>query len=128
MSGARSVWRSNPMVQAWGTAVEEPLFDGFVHHPIARSKIRVEGKFLEVNGERFWVKGVTYGSFAPNEAGEPFPAFTQVRDDFQRMRDCGINTVRLYSPPSDRIADAAADAGLFLIPDIAWGPRVCFLQ
>lgn len=87
-----------------------------------------EGKFLRAGGERFWVKGVTYGSFSPNDEGEPFPPFAQVRDDFARMRESGINTVRLYGPPSDRIADAAADAGLYLIPDICWGPRYCQLD
>src|SRR5579859_3727930 len=82
----------------------------------------VDGKFLTVGGERFWIKGVTYGSFSPNDEGEPFPPFAQVRDDFALMRESGINTVRLYTPPSDRIADAALEAGLFLIPDICWGP------
>lgn len=32
---------------------------------------QVDGKFLKVNGERFWIKGVTYGSFSPNDEGEP---------------------------------------------------------
>jgi GT2 family glycosyltransferase len=86
---------------------------------------RVDGKFLRVNGDRFLVRGVTYGSFAANEDGEPFPSLHQLRDDFSRMREAGINTVRLYSSPSDRVADAAADAGLYLVPDICWGPRTC---
>lgn len=86
---------------------------------------RTDGKFLRVDGQRFWVKGVTYGTFAPNEQGEPYPTFDRVRDDFARIAAAGINTVRIYTPPSDRIADAAADAGLYLIPDICWGPRFC---
>ena len=88
----------------------------------------VDGKFLRLNGERFWIKGVTYGSFALNDEGEPFPPFPQLLDDFACMREAGINTVRIYTPPSDRIADAAADAGLLLVPDICWGPRTCELQ
>lgn len=88
----------------------------------------VEGKFLRVGTHRFWAKGVTYGSFAPNADGEPFPPMHQLRDDFAQMRDAGINTVRLYSPPSLRIADAAADAGLMIVPDICWGMRTCELD
>lgn len=80
---------------------------------------------MHVNGERFWVKGVTYGTFRPNAEGEPFPSRTQVRADFAQMREAGINTVRLYTPPPDWLADMAADAGLFLLPDICWGPRRC---
>jgi glycosyltransferase involved in cell wall biosynthesis len=88
---------------------------------------RVDGKFLKVNGERFWIKGVTYGSFSPNDAGEPYPAFAMLKDDFARMRDAGINTVRLYNAPTPRIADAAWERGLRLIPEVSWGPRFCEL-
>lgn len=90
--------------------------------------VTAHGKLLHRGSERFWIKGVTYGSFAQNDAGEPFPPFPQLLDDFALMKDAGINTVRLYSPPSDRIANAAADAGLMLIPDICWGPRKCELD
>jgi glycosyltransferase involved in cell wall biosynthesis len=85
----------------------------------------VKGRFLNVGGRRFWIKGVTYGTFCPNEDGEPFPSRSQVRDDFARMRDAGVNTVRLYTPPPDWVADAATAAGLYLFPDICWGPRRC---
>jgi beta-galactosidase/beta-glucuronidase len=90
--------------------------------------VAVDAKFLSVNGERFWVKGVTYGTFAPDENGDPFPPLWQVKDDFARMRDAGINTVRLYAPPPDAVADAAQRAGLYLIPDICWGPRTSELD
>jgi len=41
------------------------------------------------------------------------------------MREAGVNTVRLYSPPPDWLADAASENGLYLLPDICWGPRRC---
>jgi glycosyltransferase involved in cell wall biosynthesis len=100
--------------------------NGFAHKlSTASKKPKVQGRFLEVNGERFWVKGVTYGTFRPNEDGEPFPTRSQVREDFLRMREAGVNTVRLYTSPPDWLADTAADLGLFLFPDICWGPRRC---
>ncbi len=89
---------------------------------------QVDGKFLVVSGQRFWAKGVTYGSFRSNDEGEPFPPFAQLIDDFAQMRDSGVNTVRIYSPPTDRIADAAARFGLHLVPDFCWGPRKCELD
>jgi O-antigen biosynthesis protein len=85
----------------------------------------VQGRFLNVDGRRFWIKGVTYGTFRPNKAGEPFPERMQLEEDFERMRKAGVNTVRLYTPPPDWVADAALEAGLFLVPDICWGPRRC---
>jgi glycosyltransferase involved in cell wall biosynthesis len=87
-----------------------------------------DGKFLRVGNGRFFIRGVTYGTFRPNEQGEPYPPFDVLIEDFYRMREAGINTVRLYTPPSDRIADAAAEAGLFLVPDVCWGPRRCELD
>lgn len=87
-----------------------------------------DGKFLRVGRSRFYIRGVTYGTFRLNEQGEPYPPLDVLQDDFYRMREAGINTVRLYTPPSDRIADAAAKAGLFLVPDICWGPRRCELD
>src|SRR4051812_39368224 len=54
--------------------------DGSITRP------EVKGRFLNVGGRRFWIKGVTYGTFCPNEDGEPFPSRRQVRDDFARMR------------------------------------------
>lgn len=91
--------------------------------PLPRPVVR--GRFLSIGGRRFWVKGVTYGTFSPNEDGEPFPTRSQVRDDFAQMREAGVNTVRLYVPPPDWVADAAASASLYLFPDIVWGPRRC---
>jgi glycosyltransferase involved in cell wall biosynthesis len=85
----------------------------------------VHGRFLTIGGHRFWVKGVTYGTFRPNADGEPFPGRSQVQQDFERMREVGINSVRLYTPPPDWVADAAYEAGLYLMPDICWGPRRC---
>src|SRR5258708_3519906 len=67
----------------------------------------VTGRFLSVEGRRFLVKGVTYGTFSPNEQGEPFPSPDRVKQDFFRMSELGINTVRLYTPPPDWVADAA---------------------
>src|SRR5204863_485335 len=98
--------------------------------PLARpgGRVRVDGKFLRVDGRLFWVKGVTYGTFAPNSHGEPYPEFDRLKDDFAEMREVGVNTLRLYSPPSDRIVDAAAEAGLYLVPDLCWGPRFCALH
>jgi cellulose synthase/poly-beta-1,6-N-acetylglucosamine synthase-like glycosyltransferase len=104
----------------------EPVFvrnDG--PQPACAMHPGTEGRFLNVRGERFWVKGVTYGTFKPNDDGEPYPSRPTVRDDFARMREAGVNTVRLYTPPPDWLADAAADAGLYLISDICWGPRRC---
>lgn len=41
------------------------------------------------------------------------------------MCEAGINTIRLYTPPPDWLADQAAAVGLHIIADVCWGPRRC---
>jgi glycosyltransferase involved in cell wall biosynthesis len=89
---------------------------------------QTKGRFLYVRGERFWIKGVTYGTFRPNEDGDPYPSQSQVRDDFARMREAGINTIRLYTPPPIWLADAAHAEGLYIMADMCWGSRKCELD
>ncbi len=42
----------------------------------------VSGKFFRIDGKKFCPKGVTYGPFAPNTAGEPFREREQTARDF----------------------------------------------
>ena len=39
----------------------------------ATDRVRRDGKFFRLGSEKFYVKGVTYGPFAPNNHGEPLP-------------------------------------------------------
>lgn len=81
---------------------------------------RVDGKFLAVGEERLWVRGVTYGTFAPGDDGEGFPAAEQVADDFAAMVLAGINAVRVYTPPPCWLLDAASTAGLWVMAGLPW--------
>jgi len=47
----------------------------------------VDGKFLAVGDRRLWVRGVTYGTFAPDEDGIRFGSHEQVRRDFAAMAE-----------------------------------------
>ena len=69
---------------------------------------RVVGKFIEADGERFLVKGVAYGTFAPDTAGDQYPPDEQVRRDFEQIKRSGFNTVRTYTVPSIKLLDEAA--------------------
>lgn len=54
---------------------------------------KVKGKFLVVGDEKFWVRGVTYGTFRPDESGLPAPEI--VERDFNAMSTAGLNAVRV---------------------------------
>lgn len=97
-------------------------------NPPAETRAAVDGKFLSVEGGRFLVKGVTYGAFPPDAAGRQFPAAEIVEDDFARMRDAGLNTVRTYTAPDPGLLDAAARHGLRLMIGLPWPQHVAFLD
>ena len=56
------------------------------------------GKFLEVDGDRFLIRGVSYGTFAP-DGGNQFPPPARITSDFRAMAALGANTVRTYTRP-----------------------------
>ncbi len=92
---------------------------------LAGIRPRVRGPFLFVGERKLTVKGVTYGTFAPNEEGELFPAREQVRRDFAAMRSAQVNTVRVYTPPPDWLLEEARRAGLWVLVGIYWEGRNC---
>ncbi|MFN8058174.1 MAG: glycosyltransferase [Vicinamibacterales bacterium] len=89
---------------------------------------RVDGKFLHVGGGRFLVKGVTYGTFAPDADGRQFPTPARVRQDFSMMAAAGLNTVRVYTPPTTELLDAAVEHGLRVMVGLPWAQHVAFLD
>lgn len=92
------------------------------------SRVRIDGKFFRLGTERFYVRGVTYGSFGPNAAGEPFPEPAQAGRDFDLMVTLGANTVRVYDIPPRWLMDAAAQRGLRIFVSIPWLSETCFLD
>jgi GT2 family glycosyltransferase len=86
----------------------------------------VHGKFFRVGEEKLYLRGVTYGPFAPGPDGVPYDA-GRTREDFAAMAQAGINTVRLYTPPPDWLLDAAAEHGLLVLAGVAWEQHVAFL-
>src|SRR5574340_383631 len=58
-------------------------------------RVRTSGKFLYAGSEKFWVKGVTYGAFRPDDAKREYPDEAKIARDFAMMADSGINTVRI---------------------------------
>jgi GT2 family glycosyltransferase/sugar lactone lactonase YvrE len=96
--------------------------------PLADARISADGKFLRIGDERLLVKGVTYGTFAPDAQGYQFPSLDQISDDFRRMADLGLNTVRLYTPPRLELMDEASKHGLRVMVGLPWSQHVAFLD
>lgn len=91
-------------------------------------RISAAGKYLVENDSKFYIKGVSYGPFAPNSLGEPLPELAQLRRDFSHLNELGANSVRVYFPPPLRFLDEAAEAGLRVLVDVPWEKHRCFFE
>jgi GT2 family glycosyltransferase len=96
--------------------------------PALSAKVSADGKFLRADDERFLVKGVTYGTFAPDQDGYQFPTATRIAEDFGLMADLGLNAVRTYTPPRLDLLDEAARHGLRVMVGVPWSQHVAFLD
>src|SRR4051794_2732960 len=67
--------------------------------PGSGARPRAAGKFLAVGDTKLYVRGATYGTFAPDAAGVDYPAPAVVAADFAAMAAAGINALRTYTPP-----------------------------
>jgi len=94
-----------------------------VSHPL-----HVDGKFLKLGESRFLARGVSYGTFEPDADGSQYPHSDVVASDFERMRQIGINLVRVYTEPRRQLLDAAASAGLKVMVGLPWAQHVAFLD
>ena len=92
------------------------------------SRPHVGGKFLFLGEEKFWVRGVTYGTFAPDEENVNYPPRAVVEADFASMAANGINTIRLYTAPPRWLLDAAQGEGLWVTVGLPWEQHVTFLD
>src|SRR5262245_32814377 len=96
--------------------------------PELRLRVRVDGKFFSHCGQRFRVKGVTYGPFAPNSRHEEFPKPKRIVDDFASMHAIGVNAIRTYHVPPDWFLDIADELGMKVFVDVPWPKHLCFLD
>jgi O-antigen biosynthesis protein len=91
-------------------------------------KVRPSGKFFYLNDDKFVLKGVTYGPFAPSADGAPFPERRKVELDFSLISELGANTLRTFTPPPKWLLDRAAVYGLRVIAGIPWAQHIAFLD
>lgn len=91
-------------------------------------KMCVKGKFLYKGSNKFYVKGVTYGTFTPDENNNQFPAQPIVEKDFFQMSRQGFNAVRTYTVPPKYLLDAARKNNLRVMVGLPWEQHITFLD
>lgn len=91
-------------------------------------RVTVDGKFFRLGEKKFYAKGVSYGPFAPNAAGQLFASPEQTANDFAQIRELGANVIRVYHVPAKWFLDLAASQNLKVLIDIPWNRHLCFLD
>jgi GT2 family glycosyltransferase len=81
-----------------------------------------------VGDGKFWVRGVTYGTFRPGEHGCEYPRPDVVEQDFAQIAAAGLNTVRTYTVPPRWFLDAAQRQGLRIMVGVPWEEHITFLD
>ena len=92
------------------------------------ARLTARNKYLFEGERKFYARGVSYGTFAPNSRGEPFPEPERVAADFALMRELGANVVRTYEPPPPWMMEQAAKCGLRVMVGIPWASHLAFLD
>jgi GT2 family glycosyltransferase len=94
---------------------------------LPKARVKAAAKFFSLEDQKFWIRGVTYGTFKPGDDSD-YPAPERVAADFRLMREAGINTVRVYTVPPRYLLDEAERCGLRVMVGLAWSEHICFLD
>jgi len=94
----------------------------------ASERISVKGKFLYNGSSKFYIKGVTYGTFKPDENGGQFPAIETIEKDFSMMAANGMNSVRTYTIPPLYLLNIARKNDLKVMVGLPWEQHITFLD
>jgi len=86
------------------------------------------GKFLFLGGQKFYLRGVTYGPLRAGHLGSEYGEPPVVEADLALMAARGANAVRVYTAPPRWFLDAALENGLRVMVGLPWEEHVAFLE
>ena len=109
-------------------AHELPLDAPAIVRPPTPARPEVRGKFLWAGDMKLYLRGITYGTFAPGPDGHQYPEPRLLHRDFAAMAANGLNCVRVYTVPPGHVLDAAHRHGLRMLVGLPWEQHVAFLD
>ncbi|MDB5171473.1 MAG: putative glycosyltransferase [Phycisphaerales bacterium] len=127
-TGLRPAMLSGQNLHPCGNSALPPEAERVSADDSARNRVCAHGKLLRLHGERWYIKGLTYGPFAFNDCGNHLPDRAQVRKDLAHISRLGCNAIRLYHLPSPSFLDDASDQNLRVLIDVPWDKHRCFFE
>jgi len=91
-------------------------------------RVRTAGKLFRCDARHWYLKGFTYGPFAPNREGLFLPERHRLMRDFQQIQQLGANAIRLYHTPPRWVLDEALEHDLRVMVDVSWEKHRCFFE
>ena len=107
--------------------MDDPCLAGAIVGRIS-ARPDVGGKFIFANGEKLYIRGVTYGPFRPDAHDCEYHNPEVVSHDFACMAANGVNAVRTYTAPPRWLLDLAQQHGLWVMVGLAWEQHIAFLN
>ena len=104
-------------------ALDRPAAPGRGRTRVATARVRRDGKFFRAGGDKFHVKGFSYGPF---DGPDGLPDRSRVEADFELIRAAGATVVRVYRTPPRWFLDLALERGLRVMVDVAWPSNMAF--
>lgn len=95
---------------------------------VAHARPCVRSKFIFIDDEKFYVRGVTYGPFRPDGNGCEYHTLASVDRDFALIAANGMNAVRTYTVPPRWLLDVAQEYGLRVMVGLPWEQHITFLD
>jgi GT2 family glycosyltransferase len=90
--------------------------------------MQTRGKFFFDGDVKFYLKGVTYGTFRPQPDGNLFPDPDTIAADFALMSRNGFNCVRTYTVPPVYLLDLASEHNLKVMVGLPWEQHITFME
>ncbi|MDA0810909.1 MAG: glycosyltransferase [Verrucomicrobia bacterium] len=89
---------------------------------------KADGKFLQLNGEHSWMRGITYGPFDSGRAPHGLPSPDQYQRDLDQIRELGANTLRLTRSPTQEFLAACEEREFQTLIGLNWENFVDFFH
>jgi len=91
-------------------------------------RIQVRAKFFFEGERKFFIKGVTYGPFAPDAEDHYFGTPEGAKRDLALMNEVGVNLLRVYYVPPRWFVDLCWEHRVRLLITIPWAEHIEFLN